>query len=91
VVNYYKRGADRERDAVNKHMAKGALLAGRFAGSKVGKGSVIKADVIAFYDGVVIIEQHKKGKGKCTKEKTQFLTTNFPAVVRVERLWEASE
>ena len=95
-MNYYRRGSQAERDAVNRHLANGALFAARFAGSKVGKGSVIKADVIAIYDdpytdytprgyGTIVLEQHKKGKTKNTKEKKEFYSVRLPEKLEIIR------
>lgn len=95
-MNYYGRGANKERKSVNGHLENGAIFAARFAGSKVGKGSVIKADTIAIYKslgntGTVIFEQHKKGKTKYTKEEKEFLETTFPKTLKVERKFISEE
>ncbi len=82
-MNRYKKGADVERQAVTDHIKNGALLAGRFAGSKC-KGK-LKVDVVALYpqnkfrpQGILVLEQYKKGKQSVTKEKKKFLKTKLP-------------
>lgn len=91
-MNYLGRGIKKERNAVNAHIANGAVLAGRFAGSKVGKGSLIKVDVMAIYPdpkdpstGFLLLEQHKKGKTRFPKEKENFYRNDFPERLTVVR------
>ena len=90
MKNKYRSGANRERKAVNDHIANGAILSARFASSKC-KGK-IKADVIAiylkagnFYDGVVYLEQYKKSKGNYNSEAKKYLETKFPKRLFVVR------
>lgn len=91
-MNNYRKGATVERKAVNDHIAKGALFAGRFAGSKM-KGC-IKIDVIALYPPTVkettadqlgfytppilVLEQYKKSKGKFVAERKAFEMADIP-------------
>jgi len=98
-MNRYRKGANLEREAVNRHIANGAIFAGRFAGSKC-KGK-LKVDVIAVYltpqdkytgdpfetreFGIVMFEQYKKGKGTCKKERQKFKRTKLPNYVIVKR------
>ncbi len=60
MVNKYRQGANIERLAVNKAIEDGALLSGRFAGSKCrGK---YKIDVLELWKDKIILTQYKKGK-----------------------------
>jgi hypothetical protein len=58
-VNAYRKGADKERQRVRWHLARGALWAARTAGSHSA------FDVVAVYHGEVVLEQLKAG-GKPT-------------------------
>lgn len=78
---WYVRGSSVERAAVNAHEKNGALLAGRFAGSKC-KGK-IKADVIALYPDRLVIEQYKKGKSSWKKDKDKFDKVKLPTEVLI--------
>ena len=89
-MNRYRKGANLEREAVNRHIKNGAILAGRFAGSKC-KGK-IKVDVVAIYPAVklgklgrIVLEQYKKGKGSFTRERIKFLSVSIPKVHFLER------
>lgn len=89
-MNRYRSGANRERKAVNDHIANGAILSARFASSKC-KG-VLKSDVIAIYlkprisyDGVIYLEQYKKSKGNYNSEAKKYLETKFPKRLIVVR------
>ena len=78
-INTAQKGASFERLHVNKHITDGAILSGRFAGSKC-KGS-LKVDVVAIYpDGRVILQQFKNFAklGNFNKEKQAFLLTPLP-------------
>ena len=88
-MNRYRKGANLEREAVNQHIKNGAIFAMRGAGSKC-KGK-LKVDVIALYSGkggfwgTLVLEQYKKGKQNCTKEKRKFYSLRIPDDLSVKR------
>jgi len=91
-MNRYRKGANVEREAVNRHIKNGAIFAGRMAGSKC-KGK-LKVDVIAIYQpntkkgeliGTIYLEQYKKGKAKLKKEEKRFYKVKFPRFLIVQR------
>jgi len=83
-MNRYRKGANVEREAVNRHIKNGAIFAGRFAGSKC-KGK-LKVDVIALYSsGELYLEQYKKGKQSVTKEKRKFDKVFLPEILFISR------
>jgi len=87
-MNRYRKGANVEREAVNRHIKDGAVFAGRFAGSKC-KGK-LKVDVVALYyrkgiGSVLYLEQYKKGKQSTKKEELKFMRVQLPYNVNIAR------
>ena len=79
-MNNYRKGAQVERDAVNKHKANGAILALRSAGSHS------PADVIAIYPDKIVIQQYKKGAKPSRADRGAWdrFALQLPLTLRVE-------
>lgn len=83
-MNYYRRGANAEREIVNRWASRAStVLAGRFASSKC-KGKM-RADVIVLTDRSLYLIQVKKGKQGFAAEKRTFNRVPLPRTVKVTR------
>ena len=97
-MNYYRRGANVERAAVNQHIKDGAIFAGRFAASKC-KGK-LKIDVVALYPpkqkshtregiyyfpAILVLEQYKKGKVSNSRDRKKFYAVDLPTWTHIRR------
>lgn len=65
----YRKGAQLEREWVDEQISKGALIAGRFAGSKSKSNQVNEfgknyslADCVAIFEDCILVKQLKKGR-----------------------------
>ena len=85
-MNKYRKGANRERQAVLAHIKNGAIFAGRMAGSKC-KGK-LKVDVVALYPDHVYLEQYKTGKQRSLADANRFFKVKINPIVKVvRRFW----